>query len=107
MVGSQGMMVGLVGFALLPRRRPLHGNARLATRREIEQAGLLNDNGIILGRLGRRYMVLPGQQGVELEAPPRSGKPLDAAMISQRVSNPTYRSRFRRSEGRIGLAEGA
>ena len=37
--------------------------------------------------------------------PPRSGKPVDAAMISQRVSNPTYRSRFRRSEGRIGLAE--
>lgn len=37
--------------------------------------------------------------------PPRSGKPLDAAMISQRVSNPTYRSRFTRSEGRIGLAE--
>jgi len=40
-------------------------------------------------------------------APPRSGKPLDAAMISQRVSNPTYQSRFRRSEGRIGLAEEA
>jgi hypothetical protein len=39
--------------------------------------------------------------------PPRSGKPLDAAMVSQRVSNPTYRSRFTRSEGRIGLAEEA
>lgn len=38
-------------------------------------------------------------------APPRSGKPLDAAMVSQRVSNPTYRSRFTRAEGRIGLAE--
>lgn len=37
--------------------------------------------------------------------PPRSGKALDAAMVSQRVSNPTYRSRFTRSEGRIGLAE--
>jgi len=37
-------------------------------------------------------------------APPRSGKPLDAAMVSQRVSNPTYRSRFTRNEGRIGLA---
>lgn len=36
--------------------------------------------------------------------PPRSGKPLDAAMVSQRASNPTYRSRFRRAEGRIGLA---
>jgi hypothetical protein len=38
-------------------------------------------------------------------APPRSGKPLDAAMVSQRVSNPTYRPRFTRSEGRIGLAD--
>ena len=28
-------------------------------------------------------------------------------MISQRVSNPTYRSRFTRNEGRIGLAEPA
>lgn len=37
--------------------------------------------------------------------PPRSGRALDAAMVSQRVSNPTYRSRFTRSEGRIGLAE--
>jgi len=40
-------------------------------------------------------------------APPRSGKPLDAAMISQRVSNPTYRARFTRNEGRIGLADGS
>lgn len=37
--------------------------------------------------------------------PPRSGKPLDAAMISQRVSNPVYRSRFTRDAGRIGLAD--
>ena len=40
-------------------------------------------------------------------AVPRSGKPLDGKTISQRVSNPTYRSRFVRSEGRIGLAEEA
>jgi hypothetical protein len=38
-------------------------------------------------------------------APPRSKKPLDAAMVSQRVSNPTYRPLFTRAEGRIGLAE--
>jgi hypothetical protein len=37
--------------------------------------------------------------------PPRSGKPVDAAMVSQRVSNPTYRARFTRAGGRIGLAE--
>ena len=39
--------------------------------------------------------------------PPRSGKPLDAAMVSQRVSNPVYRARFTRNAGRIGLAEPA
>lgn len=38
--------------------------------------------------------------------PPRSGKPLDAATVNARISNPTYRARFTRSEGRIGLAEG-
>lgn len=38
---------------------------------------------------------------------PRSGKPIDAKTVSQRVSNPTYRSRFVRREGRIGLAEEA
>jgi hypothetical protein len=37
-------------------------------------------------------------------APPRSGKPLDAATVNGRVSNPTYRARFTRSGGRIGLA---
>lgn len=74
LVGAQGLMLGMVGLAMLPRRRPQHGEARFATRREIERAGLLRDNGILLGRLGNRYLVLPGQQGVELEAPPRSGK---------------------------------
>ena len=59
---------------LLPRRRPLHGDARFATRGEIARAGLLNDNGIILGRRGRRYLMLGGQQGVALAAPPRAGK---------------------------------
>jgi hypothetical protein len=37
-------------------------------------------------------------------SPPRSAKPLDAATVNARVSNPTYRSRFVRREHRIGLA---
>jgi hypothetical protein len=36
---------------------------------------------------------------------PRSAHPLDAAIVNSRVSNPVYRSRFQRNEGRIGLAE--
>jgi len=37
--------------------------------------------------------------------PPRSAKPLDAATVNSRVSNPVYRARFRRAEGRISLAD--
>jgi type IV secretion system protein VirD4 len=59
---------------LLPKRRSLHGDARFASRREIARAGLLGDHGIILGRLGSRCLMLPGQQGVCLAAPPRAGK---------------------------------
>ena len=37
-------------------------------------------------------------------APPRSSKALDATAVSVRVSNPRYRSRFTRTDGKIGLA---
>ena len=60
--------------ALWPRPRALHGEARFAKRREIASAGLLGDEGVVLGELGRRYIIMPGQQGVALAAPPRSGK---------------------------------
>ncbi len=36
--------------------------------------------------------------------PPRSGKAIDAATVNSRVSNPVYRSRFRRDGHRIALA---
>jgi type IV secretion system protein VirD4 len=59
---------------VLPRRRSLHGDARFATGRELADAGLFGDRGIILGRVGRRCLMLAGQQGVALAAPPRAGK---------------------------------
>jgi type IV secretion system protein VirD4 len=70
-----GAMVLASALALvLPRRRSLHGDARFATRRELVAAGLFGDRGIILGRVGRRCLMLAGQQGVALAAPPRAGK---------------------------------
>jgi type IV secretion system protein VirD4 len=63
-----------LGFAFVPRRPRLHGDARFARRSEIARAGLLGSDGIILGRYGRRVLMLPGQQGVALAAPPRAGK---------------------------------
>src|SRR5690606_29543315 len=76
-VSSAGVLalIGGAGLVLiLPRRRSLHGDARFASRREIARAGLIGDEGIILGRFGRRCLLLRGQQGVALAAPPRSGK---------------------------------
>jgi type IV secretion system protein VirD4 len=75
---SGGVTVAFVlaaAVALLwPKRPPLHGEARFATRREVKRAGLLGEHGIVLGQWGRRYLLLPGQQGVALAAPPRAGK---------------------------------
>ena len=68
-------LVGVSALVLLwPRPRALHGDARFATRQEIAAAGLLGETGIVLGRLGSRYLMLGGQQGVALAAPPRAGK---------------------------------
>ena len=74
-------LVLLCALAVLsPRRKALHGDARFATRREVLQAGLLDGEGILLGRLGGfgpfggAFLTLPGQQGVALSAHPRAGK---------------------------------
>ena len=68
------LVASAAAAALWPRPRSLHGEARFARRREIARAGLLSAHGIILGRHGRRYLMLAGQQGVALAAPPRAGK---------------------------------
>ena len=78
LLGSSAVGFGVVLICaltlLLPRRRSLHGDAGFATRHDIAAAGLLGDQGIILGRIGRRCVMLAGQQGVALAAPPRAGK---------------------------------
>src|SRR3984885_13596326 len=76
--GSSALAFGFVlasaGASLLPRQRALHGDARFATRAEIAAAGLFGHEGIILGKRGGRCLMLAGQQGVALAAPPRAGK---------------------------------
>ena len=69
-----GLVLASALVIFLPRRRSLHGDASFATRREIAAAGLLGEHGIILGRIGKRCVMLAGQQGVALAAPPRAGK---------------------------------
>jgi len=71
---SAAMVVASVAVCCWPPTRKLHGNARYAHRGEIAAAGLLGDEGFLLGEIGGRYLLLPGQQGISLAAPPRSGK---------------------------------
>lgn len=75
---SAGAVValGFVGIILvvMNKSRSLHGDASFAKLREIKKAGLLGDHGLILGKIGKKYVLLPGQQGAICAAPPRSGK---------------------------------
>ncbi|MCU0895953.1 MAG: type IV secretory system conjugative DNA transfer family protein [Burkholderiales bacterium] len=73
-LGALAIVSGLGALALWPRSRSLHGDARFAVTREIRNAGLFAEQGILLGAYKGRFLTLPGQQGVILAAPPRSGK---------------------------------
>ncbi|TPG21762.1 conjugal transfer protein TraG [Sphingomonas koreensis] len=82
-----GMLAGGSGFAACGaavagslwrarQRRAVttYGSARWATPREIEQAGLRRDTGVMLGQLGQRYLRHDGPEHVMAFAPTRSGK---------------------------------
>ncbi len=71
---AAGMVTTMSVAVFWPRRRSLHGDARFSSHREIARAGLLGQRGIILGEWQGRCLMLDGQQGVALAAPPRSGK---------------------------------
>ncbi len=79
---SVGGMGGLFFFALpliavgaTQRKRELHGSARWANHTEIHKAGLMSgQGGIVVGKMGPKYLTLTGQQSVVLSAPTRSGK---------------------------------
>lgn len=63
-----------------PNKRKLFGDAKWATSKDIADAGLYSDDGIIVGQrtsfmgLFKRYLVFGGLQHVLMSAPTRSGK---------------------------------
>jgi type IV secretion system protein VirD4 len=71
--GFAPVLVALM-LLLRPVTPALHGNAKFSTRSQVSRAGLFSPGGIILARLGRRLLRLPGQQGVAVIARSRSGK---------------------------------
>ena len=51
-----------------------YGSARWATEKQVRAAGLLGDDGLLLGQLGRAYLRHEGPEHVLCFAPTRSGK---------------------------------
>ena len=74
--GGISLVIVLAPFALFfaPVEKSLYGDARFARRSEIKKAGLLGEKGIIVGRLGSRYLMFDGPQHAIISAPTRSGK---------------------------------
>jgi len=73
------ILLGLIALLVRthrPKVQPLHGDARFAKAADLRKAGLLSPSpqGIVVGRMGRHLIRMPGQQFVILAAPTRSGK---------------------------------
>ncbi|MCM8732324.1 conjugal transfer protein TraG [Hephaestia sp. GCM10023244] len=73
-VGCGAAIFGSLWRARQSRNVTTYGSARWATEREIAQAGLHADAGVLLGRLGGRYLRHAGPEHVMAFAPTRSGK---------------------------------
>ena len=64
LIGAGALALLIVGgmalIVALPKRRSLHGDARWATARHIRRAGLMSDQGIILGPLQESLSCVAG-----------------------------------------------
>jgi len=101
----------LMGLSLQQQRKPLHGEARFASSNEIAQAGLYGERGVIVGKVGKRYLIYGGQEFVLLAAPTRSGKGVSIVLpnllhyddsvvvLDIKLENFSYTSKFRQAHG--------
>ena len=92
-----------------------YGLARWASEKEIRKAGLLGDNGVVLGQFGRTYLRHDGPEHVLCYAPTRSGKgvglvvpslltwPGSAIVHDIKGENWTLTAGFRSRHGRVLL----
>jgi len=74
LMGCAAAIVGSVWRARQSRHVTTYGSARWATRREIAQAGLHRDAGVMLGQHAGRYLRHDGPEHIMAFAPTRSGK---------------------------------
>jgi type IV secretion system protein VirD4 len=74
LLGCGAAIMGSIWRARQSRHVTTYGSARWASNREIEEAGLHRDSGVMLGRHSGRYLRHDGPEHVMAFAPTRSGK---------------------------------
>lgn len=72
-ISAIALILPAIAF-LIPSSRSLYGEARFAKSAEVKKSGLLDGDGIIVGKFNNKYLQLKGQLHVILSAPTRSGK---------------------------------
>lgn len=80
-----GITLGLAGFVVFQlfknwNSKPLHGAARFAKRSEIAKEGFFKDQGIIVGRIGGKYLRDNTQTSIGVIAPSGAGKGVSVAV---------------------------
>jgi type IV secretion system protein VirD4 len=73
-LGCAAAIAGSLWRARQPRQVTTYGSARWASEREVRDARLFGDSGVILGSLGGAYLRHDGPEHVMAFAPTRSGK---------------------------------
>ena len=68
------LLPALALVAKFATKREMHGSARFAKSMEISASGLLDGQGILVGKYQGKFLQFPGQQFVLLAAPTRAGK---------------------------------
>ncbi len=84
-IGFGTPLLAWAAFAWLivrPRAQAFHGDARFASRADLARAGLLRKTpeGVIIGKVGRRFLYLGGLQHIIMTAPTRTGKTTSIAI---------------------------
>lgn len=72
----------LTVWIFAPAKRSLFGDARFATRKEVEKAGLFGEAGIILGKIGNKFIMFAGTQHVMVSAPTRAWKGISVVITN-------------------------
>lgn len=76
-----GVLLVAVAMKLYrPKKQSLYGDSKLAKRTDLEKAGLLGDDGILIGKFENLYLRIGGNRHVMLKAPTGEGKGVAVVM---------------------------